>query len=259
MLTFKHLQVVLSVMRLNQYIAKHTGISRRKADTLISYKEVKVNDEIAVLGTKVGELDKVEVLEGKNWKNISQNTDQSKVLLLYKPHKIMTTRDDPESRKTIYDLIPDEFQNYKSAGRLDFMSEGLLVLSQNGHLILSLTHPKFKTQKSYLVGLNYPLTDEQIEISGAGEIEIEDYLLNPVKITPADTKKHAYLNLQRNCYWYNFTLTEGRNRQIRKMARYFNNSVARLIRVSHGYFKLTSEIYEKGFVISTMIENKELG
>ena len=242
-------------MRLNQYIAKHTGISRRKADTIISYKEAKVNDEIAVLGTKVGEEDKVEVFDGRVWKNISKNTDQSTVLLLYKPKKVMTTRDDPEGRETIYDVIPPEFEDYKSAGRLDFMSEGLLVLSQNGHLILSLTHPKFKTKKSYLVGLHSRLTPEQIEIARNGEIEIEDYLLNPVEITDADAKKYGYLRLQRGFYWYDFTLTEGKNRQIRKMATYFNNSVGRLIRVAHGHFSLTPEIFEKGFVMTSMIEN----
>lgn len=239
-------------MRLNQYVAKLTGISRRKADSLIESGHVKVNQVIAELGVKVSETDKIEVFEGKVWKNLSQNTESSKVVLMYKPKKVITTSDDPEGRKTIYDVIPKEFKSYKSAGRLDYLSEGLIILSQNGDLILSLTHPRFKTRKSYLVGMIKPLRPAQIKQAKSGVIEIEGYKLNSVTIEPADVYRYNYLKLETSLYWYNFILNEGRNRQIRKMATFFKNGVGRLIRVEHGPFSLTPEILKKGYLETTM-------
>ncbi len=241
-------------MRLNQYIAKNTGISRRKGDEVISKGWVKVNGEIASLGVQVDENTNVSIFNGWSWKDLSPKADTNSVLLMYKPAEVMTTRDDPEGRKIIYDLLPEKYKDFKTAGRLDFMSEGLLVLSENGHLILSMTHPKFKTQKVYLVGLQRELTDKQIDEAKSGEMEIEGYKLNPVKIEKTGIDKYLYLNPDRRVFWYEFTLSEGRNRQIRKMATAFGSGVHRLIRISHGMFKLTPEIKNKGFVETGMLE-----
>jgi pseudouridine synthase len=135
---------------------------------------------------------------------------------------------------------------------LDFLSEGLLVLSPNGHLIFSLTHPKFKTAKSYLVGLSKPLTPKQISQAASGTMVIDDYKLNPVKIEPINLAKFKYLNLETRLFWYQFSLSEGRNRQIRKMASTFGNCVLRLIRVQHGPFRITPEIVKRGYLLTSL-------
>ena len=243
-------------MRINQYLAKQLGISRRKADQWIQQGLVKINSAPAILGTIIQNTDQVEVYTPKGWQNVSPQSETAKIVLMYKPPKTMTTRFDPQGRRTIYDLLPKNFKNYKPVGRLDFMSEGLLILSQNGHLIFSLTHPKFKTQKVYLVGLIKPLTQEQIALAQSGTMELDSYLLNPVKIVLADVKQYQFLGLSRQHYWYAFTLSEGRNRQIRKMVHFFHNSVVRLIRVSHGQFQLTPKIYRQGYVLTTLIPNE---
>ncbi len=243
-------------MRINQYLAKQLGISRRKADQWIQQGLVKVNSTPAILGTVIQPTDQVEVYTNNGWRNISPQNQANEVILMYKPPQVMTTRFDPQGRKTIYDLLPSHFKNYKPVGRLDFMSEGLLILSQNGHLIFALTHPKFKTQKVYLVGLIKPLTTEQIALAQSGTMELDNYLLNPVKIALAELKQYQFLNLPKQHYWYTFTLSEGRNRQIRKMVHFFHNSVVRLIRISHGPFQLTPKIYRQGHIVTTLIPNQ---
>jgi 23S rRNA pseudouridine2605 synthase len=241
-------------MRLNQYIAKATGISRRKADEEIKSKKVKVNGSVGELSHQVVSSDAIEYYDGKHWKSIAAGSQEATVLLMYKPPRVVTTRSDPEGRKTIYDLLPREYEGYKSAGRLDYMSEGLLVLSSNGHLILSLTHPKFKTKKTYLVGLSKPLSASDISQAGSGSMVIDDYQLNPVQITKVPQGKFDFLRLDSNLAWYQFTLTEGRNRQIRKMMQQINKPVIRLIRVGHGIFNLNQEIVSKGFSRKNIVQ-----
>lgn len=239
-------------MRINQYLAKVIGIGRRKADEIVSKKSVKINSHIANLGDRVSSDDQIEVFDGKKWKAVGVGTNESKVVLAYKPPRVMTTRFDPEGRKTIYDILPSEFAPYKSAGRLDYLSEGLIILSTNGHLILSITHPKFKTKKTYLVGITKPLSEKHIQLAGSGSMVIEDYKLNPVKIYRAQTNNYSYLNIDPKLYWYEFTLSEGRNRQIRKMVANFGGGVCRLIRIKHGIFELSEKIYKSGYVTSNI-------
>jgi len=240
-------------MRINQYLAKQLGISRRKADQWIQQGLVKVNSSPALLGAIIQDTDQVEVYTDRGWRNVSPQNQANEVILMYKPPQVMTTRFDPQGRKTIYDLLPSYFKNYKPVGRLDFMSEGLLILSQNGHLIFALTHPKFKTQKVYLVGLVKPLTVEQIALAQSGTMELDGYLINPVKIMPTKASIYAFLKLSTQYYWYTFTLSEGRNRQIRKMVHYFHNSVVKLIRIRHGQFQLTPEIYHRGYIVTNLV------
>ena len=246
-------------MRINQYIAKTFGISRRKADEKIKEEKVKVNGIVADF-VEIKANDVVEVLDKGKWVKVNNLSDSDgqmdAVLLIYKPVKVITSHDDPEQRTTIFDLIPKEFSTLKSAGRLDYMSEGLLVLSANGHLILNLTHPKFKTKKSYLVALDRPLSASQIGTIGSGEMVVEEYKLNPIIITKLeDYVKFDYLQLERAYYWYTFELSEGRNREIRKIAEQFHLKVRRLIRVKHGQFEISREIFEKGYLKTSVAKN----
>lgn len=241
-------------MRLNQYIAKHLGISRRKADSLIQAGEVRVDGKPADFGVRILEDGLVEVFVGGSWKKLQSQDQSTRVLLVYKPKRVVTTASDPQGRTTVFDMLPREYRTFKTAGRLDYMSEGLLVLSENGHLILSLTHPKFKTQKRYLAGLVRPLRPKDVRLAAGGLMELEGYRLNPVLIQPASVIRYAFLRPEPNLYWYEFVLSEGRNRQIRKMAKLFDNTVSRLIRVGHGPFELSESLVKKGYLFSTMVE-----
>ena len=234
-------------MRLNQYIARATGISRRKADEVIASKRVKVNGHPGNFSDQIQAHDVVELHEKGLWKNVSPQDQSNEVILMYKPPGFMTTKSDPQGRRTIYELLPQEYKRFNTAGRLDYNSEGLLVLSANGNTIFRLTHPKFKSQKKYLVGLSSVLTSQQIARARSGDIVLDGYKLNPVTIEKGVISQYQYLNLESNLYWYNFTLSEGRNRQIRKMCAMMNNPVQRLIRIAHGDYYLDSAIVRGGW------------
>ncbi len=227
-------------MRINKYIAQHTGISRRQADELIKRGEVKINHIIAGLSDQVEEKDGIECLIKGIWKPIGGT--ETKTILIYKSIFTVTTRDDEENRETIYSRLSPEFRSLKSAGRLDYMSEGLLVLSNDGDLIFDLTHPKNESKKVYLVGMLSPFDKKDISLMKKG-FELEGYSLNPVDVTEYDGK-FEYLKLDERKFWYYFTLTEGRNNQIRKMCILLGKKVTRLIRVQHGKYKLTEQLYK---------------
>jgi 23S rRNA pseudouridine2605 synthase len=234
--------------RLNQYLAKNTGISRRQADELISKSKVKINGKIAELGQKVDEeKDNIEVVEKWATKKVDAQKVVDTTILFYKPIFCLTTRKDPQGRKTIYDFLPHSYHNLKPAGRLDYMSEGLLIMSNDGKLINELTHPKYESNKSYIVGLNQPLTSIQIDQAKSGNMEIDEYQINPVLITELGQgakEKFTYLGLDKKLSWYHFELSEGRNNQIRKMCEFFNKKVVRLIRSKQGEYGLDAGLYK---------------
>jgi 23S rRNA pseudouridine2605 synthase len=239
-------------MRLNQYLAKQLGISRRQADEEITKGKILVNGTLAILGQKIEiETDKVEITTEKNKKPLSQNLEEDKTILFYKPIFCVCTRHDPQKRKTVYNFLPREFFSLKSAGRLDYMSEGLLVMSNNGDLIHDLTHPSNNHQKNYLVGLKNQLDNNAVTHAKSGQMEVDDYKLNPVTISKLDhndIKEYEYLKLDQRWYWYKFELSEGRNNQIRKMCQFFGQNVLRLIRISHGKYELSSQIKENIYI-----------
>jgi 23S rRNA pseudouridine2605 synthase len=243
-------------MRLNQYIAKYQGISRRLADQLITDGRVNINGQLAVLGTQVDETkDTIEINSSNKLKpktlTIDPKTFENQTILFYKPIFCLTTRYDPQKRKTIYNFLPKQFDDLKTAGRLDYMSEGLLILSNDGHLIDDLTHPRNEHIKKYLVGVNQKLSPEFIKIAQSGNMEIDEYTLNEVKITPLDKTTHAqynYLKLQPTLTWYQFDLSEGRNNQIRKMVESFGQKVQRLIRIEQGQYKISPQLLEQKYL-----------
>jgi 23S rRNA pseudouridine2605 synthase len=230
-------------MRINKFLAQSLGLSRRNADDLIRDKQVKINSTTAELFNTVEEKDSVEYRENGQWVALN-DLKKTRTTLMYKPIFCVTTRDDEMKRKTIYHFLPPSYLELKSAGRLDYMSEGLLVLSNDGDLIYRLTHPSNESKKVYLVGVRGSFRPKEIAEMGEG-IVVENYNLNPVKVEKYEGKQYDFLRLQPSFSWYIFTLTEGRNNQIRKMTEYYGIKVQRLVRVEHGEFKITSDLYKK--------------
>jgi 23S rRNA pseudouridine2605 synthase len=238
------------LVRLNAYIASNSQLSRRAVDDLIAAKKVWVNSKIALLGQKISEQDEV-VFENEARVLVTIG-EQAHIttLLLYKPIEYVSTRDDPQQRKTIYDLLPSELHHLKNAGRLDTMSEGLLVMSNDGNLIHALTHPKNDHKKVYLVRTNRELVGRDMHSMSQGVVLDDGYKTKPIEINVLDEitrKKFGFLRLPLDEYWYIFTLYEGRNRQIRALLRSVDKRVARLVRVQHGQYTLTEEVVKKGY------------
>ncbi len=220
--------------RLNKHIASSGLCSRRKADELILEGKVCVNGSpVKELGFHVREKDKVTV-EGKIIR-----PKKLEYYRFYKPAGYITTLDDENGRKTIYDIIPPELKHLKPVGRLDKDSTGLLILTNDGDLINEMTHPSVKVPKIYLVTINGRLTQSQAEEMYKG-IEIE---------TDSGEKKIAYaetmpLELANKSSLIQVTLYQGINRQIRKMFAKLGFEVKVLKRVQHA--TITLEGLKKG-------------
>ncbi len=214
----------MSSTRLNKYIASSGLCSRRKADELIEQGVVSVNGKkVTELGFLVSDRDKVFV----NQKII--HPKKHEYYRFYKPAGYITTSDDENGRKTIYDLLPESMYNLKPVGRLDKDSTGLLILTNDGDLINALTHPSVKVPKVYLVAVDVRMHQHEFEQMAKG-IEIE-----PGKVAYADVtvleqdNKHTMMQI---------TLYQGMNRQIRKMIEYFGYEVKSLKRIQHATIQL---------------------
>lgn len=245
-------------MRINQFVAKNLGIARRQADQLVIEKKIKVNGELAELFFQVQEDSKVEFLDDNFWRELQ--ISQTQTILMYKETRCLTTKKDDRNRPTIYDFLPKKYQDLKPAGRLDFLSEGLLVLSNDGKLLEKLMHPRFGGKKVYLVGLRERLSKTFIQNLKEG-VTLEDYKLNPVFVKPVQPfeqiyQKYSFLNLSSSLSWYEFTLSEGRNNEIRKLCEIENHKVHRLIRVKQSEFEMSPDLFLKKVLTKSSFKDK---
>ena len=207
------------MQRLNKFIASSGLCSRRKADELIEAGKVLVNGKIVKeLGFQVGPKDKV-VIDKQLIK-----PQRHEYYKFYKPAGYITTSDDEKGRKTIYDILPKELHHLKPVGRLDKDSTGLLILTNDGELINQLTHPSVKVIKVYTVSVEGKITVNDLETLAKG-IEIEKG-----KIAYAEA---MVLDVDKNESMLQVVLTQGLNRQIRKMFDYLGHPVVSLKRIQH--------------------------
>jgi 23S rRNA pseudouridine2605 synthase len=150
-------------------------------------------------------------------------------LALHKPRGVVTTRHDERGRCTVYDLLPDDLPWIFPVGRLDAASEGLLILTNDSALSTLLTEPEHAIAKTYQVTMSGRLTAESIEQLRQG-VELEDGRTRPARV--------AVLHQERDATLLEIVLTEGRNRQIRRMATAVGHRVRRLVRVAIGAYAL---------------------
>lgn len=214
----------MSGTRLNKYIASSGLCSRRKADELIESGKVSVNGKrVTELGFSVQNKDKVFV-EGKLIHPVKHEYYR-----FYKPAGYITTSDDENGRKTIYDLLPENLHHLKPVGRLDKDSTGLIILTNDGDLINDLTHPSVKVPKLYRVAINGTITQNDIDKMYKG-IEIE-----PGKVAYAQVD---VLEIDKTSTVLEILLYQGLNRQIRKMLAHLGYEVVSLKRIQHAIFNL---------------------
>lgn len=206
-------------IRLNKYIASCGICARRKADELISEGKISVNDKIVnEMGfmIKGGETVK---LSGKVIKPILTHT----YILLNKPKGYLTTRQDPENRKTIYDLLPKDNTSLFSVGRLDYMTSGLIIITNDGDFAQQVSHPSFETQKLYVVTLSEKIRKNDFETIQKGVL-LEDGIIKPDKVAVVD-------NLG---FEIGIEIHSGKNRVVRRIFESLNYEVKKLDRVMIG-------------------------
>ena len=201
-------------MRLNKYLAEHGICSRREADRLIEQCRVTVNGRIAGMGTKVSEEDEVAL----NGKRIG-GKPKTVVLAFYKPVGVTCTEKDRHAEKIITDMIHYPIR-VTYAGRLDKDSEGLLLLTNDGKLIDAMMRGANRHEKEYVVKVDKEITEEFLESMSAGI-----YLKELERTTrPCQVKAEGK-------YTFRIILTQGLNRQIRRMCQVCGYEVKKLKRV----------------------------
>lgn len=211
-------------MRLNKFLASCGVASRRDCDKLIEEGKVAVNGKIAKLGMEVGEDD--EVIVNGNRVTVKKN----EYYILNKPKGYLSTVTDDKGRKTVMDLMPENVGRIYPVGRLDYDSEGLLILTTDGALAQHLTHPSNEVPKTYLVKVEGVITENTLNPIRSG-IEIEGgYVTKKCKAHIVETNK-AYTKVH-------VTITEGKNREIRKMFAAIGKEVMLLKRIKVGEISL---------------------
>ena len=213
-------------IRLQKMIAGTGLSSRRKAETLIASGRVTVNGKVVTeLGTKVDpERDHVKV-DGRHL----MGAQPFVYLMLNKPKNVMSTLDDPGGRDTVKDFLHGVSVRVFPVGRLDFDSEGLMLLTNNGDLAQALLHPRYHVPKTYLIKVKRVLTDDEIAQLQHG-VQLEDGMTSPAIVKKV---KKAEQNS-----WLEITIREGRKHQVKRMLEAVGHPVIKLMRIRMGPLSL---------------------
>jgi len=205
--------------------------SRRQMEQWIASGRVSVNGAPAGVGTRVGAGDRVQV-DGRPVR--LQLGAAARVLLYHKPTGEIVSRDDPQGRPEVFEKLPRlRGAKWIAVGRLDFNTSGLLVFTTSGELANRMMHPRHRIEREYAVRLLGELTEEQMQALRAG-VELDDGPARLDSITDAGG--------QGSNHWYNVVLSEGRNREVRRLFEALNLTVSRLMRVRFGPIDLPSHL-----------------
>jgi 23S rRNA pseudouridine2605 synthase len=207
-------------MRINKYVAQATGLSRRAADAAIAQGRVQVNGNPPQTGQSITEGDTVTLDNRAITPDVNTIT-----IMLNKPVGYVCSREGQGS-KTVYELLPSEFHRLKPVGRLDKNSSGLLLLTNDGQLAQELTHPSHQKQKVYEVTLDKPLQPLHRQMISDHGVSLED-----------GPSKFELERINDDSSW-RITMSEGRNRQIRRTFAALGYGVTSLHRTQFGPYRL---------------------
>jgi 23S rRNA pseudouridine2605 synthase len=211
-----------------QKVLAHAGVaSRRASEELIEQGRVSVNGQVVTqLGVKVDPQQDTIRVDGQP---LAKLAGQPTYIMLYKPPYVLSTASDEHGRRTVLDLV-DVPERVYPVGRLDFPSEGLILLTNDGDLAEKLTHPSHAVEKEYHVLVIGRPTTETLSRWRAGGVEVEG---RPVSGAVVERMK-----IEGDNTWLKIILTEGRKRQIREVAKAMGHPVKRLRRVRIGPIQL---------------------
>lgn len=213
-------------MRLNKFLADAGIASRRKSDELIKDGRVKINGKVVKeLGTDVNIENDSVYFDGKRVKLVNTKVYYK----LHKPKGYVTTASDERERKTVLDLMRNVQYRVYPIGRLDYDTEGLLLLTNDGDMANILTHPKNNVQKTYVAHVEGVLEDNDIKKLSLG-VDIGGYVTKPCSVIVKERDEKSTI--------IEITIAEGKNRQVKKMVEAVGKNVAFLKRVAIGDIKL---------------------
>ena len=209
--------------RLNKFLARQLGISRREADVLIENETVMVNHTLATLGTRITPSDSIDVAGTP----VARRPAALRYIALNKPIGYVCSRRMQGNAPTIYSLLPPELHMLKPVGRLDKDSSGLLLLTNDGDFAHRMTHPKFAKTKQYRVRLDRDLEPLHQQMISDFGIELDDGRSQLILARLDDNRREWHI-----------TMSEGRNRQIRRTFAALGYTVTRLHRTNFGNYAL---------------------
>ena len=218
--------------RLQKWLAAKGIGSRRELERWITAGRITVDGEVAVLGAKVEGTEKI-CIDGKALRNPEREV-KPRTIIYHKPPGEICTRSDPQGRKTIFKSLPRVLgARWISVGRLDYQTSGLLILTTDGELANRLMHPSSELQREYVVRAFGQLSDEQLQELRKG-VELEDGMarFDTIDLSSGEGANKSYL----------VSVSEGRNRIVRRLFENVGCRVNRLMRVRYGPVSLPRDL-----------------
>ncbi len=213
-------------MRIQKYLSAAGFCSRRKAEELILENRIKINSKPASIGDIIDiNKDKVFVDD-----KLISNNDKKIYILLYKPKGYVSTMKDPEGRKTVLDLVTDIKERIYPVGRLDYDTEGLIILTNDGEFTNTLTHPSHLVEKVYRAKCAGKITNENLNRLQDGILIENEYMTDKANVYYAHNFKDYFV--------IEIGIKEGKNRQVRKMFDELKNPVLTLKRIKIGFLTI---------------------
>ncbi|ARJ43545.1 23S rRNA pseudouridylate synthase [Pantoea alhagi] len=226
--------------KLQKVLARAGHGSRREIETMISAGRISVDGKLATLGDRIEPNATVKIRIDGHVVSVSESNQQvCRVLAYYKPEGELCTRNDPEGRPTVFDRLPRlRGARWIAVGRLDVNTCGLLLFTTDGELANRLMHPSREVEREYAVRVFGQVDDAKIRQLSLG-VQLED--------GPASFRTIKFSGGEGINQWYNVTLTEGRNREVRRLWEAVGVQVSRLIRVRYGDITLPKGLPRGGW------------
>ncbi|WP_448564515.1 23S rRNA pseudouridine(2605) synthase RluB [Thalassotalea ganghwensis] len=225
--------------KLQKVLARAGKGSRREMEAIISAGRVSVNGNMAYLGDRVEGNETIKI-DGHPVTLKSKDDEICRVLMYNKPEGEMCTRKDPEGRPTVFDRLPKlESGRWIAVGRLDINTSGMLLFTTDGELANRLMHPSQKVEREYAVRVFGEVDQAMIQRLRTG-VKLED--------GPAKFQKITYRGGEGRNHWFHVVLSEGRNREVRRLWESQEVQVSRLIRVRYGDMEMKRQLPLGGWV-----------
>ena len=226
--------------KLQKVLARAGHGSRREIETMISAGRVSVDGKLATLGDRIESDKSLKIRIDGHLVSIAESaTEVCRVLAYYKPEGELCTRNDPEGRPTVFDRLPRlRGSRWIAVGRLDVNTCGLMLFTTDGELANRLMHPSREVEREYAVRVFGEVDENKIRDLSRG-VQLED--------GPAAFKTIKFTGGEGINQWYNVTLTEGRNREVRRLWEAVGVQVSRLIRVRYGDILLPKGLPRGGY------------
>lgn len=216
----------MASIKLQAFMA-HAGIaSRRKSEELIAEGKVKVNGEVAHVGQRIDPNQDRVTVQGKRLKT----AETKRYFLVYKPRNYVSTTSDELGRRTVLQLLPETKERLYPVGRLDYESEGLMILTNDGDFAYKTTHPKFKIPKTYRATVAGTPTYKSLNMMREG-VKLKEGFTKPDSLDVVEEREYETI--------LELTIHQGYNRQVRRMFERIGYEVTKLVRIKFGKLSVT--------------------